>query len=131
MRLGLNKDLGFNENDRIENIRRVSEVAALMMDSGIYVLCCFISPFLQERDNLKNKFLSEDFVEIYVKTSLKEAEKRDTKGLYKKAKKGLIPNFTGINSPYEEPKNPDIILDTTKKSPEELAEVLFEFIKKK
>ena len=131
LRLGLNKDLGFNENDRIENIRRVSEVAALMMDSGIYVLCCFISPFLQERDNLKNKFLPEDFVEIYVKTSLKEAEKRDTKGLYKKAKKGLIPNFTGINSPYEEPKNPDIILDTTKKSPEESAEVLFEFIKKK
>ena len=130
LRLGLNKDLGFNEKDRIENIRRVSEVAELMMDSGIYVLCCFISPFLQERENLKNKFRSEDFLEIYVKTSLKEAKKRDTKGLYLRAEKGLIPNFTGINSPYEEPKNPDIILDTTKKSPEESADILFKFIKK-
>ena len=130
LRLGLNKDLGFNEKDRIENIRRVSEVAELMMDSGIYVLCCFISPFLQERENLKNKFRSEDFIEIYVKTSLKEAKKRDTKGLYLRAEKGLIPNFTGINSPYEEPKNPDIILDTTKKSPEESADILFKFIKK-
>ena len=130
LRLGLNKDLGFNEKDRIENIRRVSEVAELMMDSGIYVLCCFISPFLQERENLKNKFRSEDFIEIYVKTSLKEAKKRDTKGLYLRAEKGLIPNFTGINSPYEEPKNPDIILDTTKRSPEESADILFKFIKK-
>ena len=130
LRLGLNKDLGFNEKDRIENIRRVSEVAELMMDSGIYVLCCFISPFLQERENLKNKFRSEDFIEIYVKTSLKEAKKRDTKGLYSRAEKGLIPNFTGINSPYEEPKNPDIILDTTKRSPEESADILFKFIKK-
>ena len=100
------------------------------MDSGIYVLCCFISPFLQERENLKNKFRSEDFIEIYVKTSLKEAKKRDTKGLYLRAEKGLIPNFTGINSPYEEPKNPDIILDTTKRSPEESADILFKFIKK-
>ncbi len=130
LRLGLNKDLGFNEKDRIENIRRVSEVAELMMDSGIYVLCCFISPFLQERENLKNKFRSEDFIEIYVKTSLKEAKKRDTKGLYLRAEKGLIPNFTGINSPYEEPINPDIILDTTKKTPEESADILFKFIKK-
>lgn len=130
LRLGLNKDLGFNEKDRIENIRRVSEVAELMMDSGIYVLCCFISPFLRERENLKNKFRSEDFIEIYVKTSLKEAKKRDTKGLYLRAEKGLIPNFTGINSPYEEPINPDIILDTTKKTPEESADILFKFIKK-
>ena len=130
LRLGLNKDLGFNEKDRIENIRRVSEVAELMMDSGIYVLCCFISPFLQERENLKNKFRSEDFIEIYVKTSLKEAKTRDTKGLYLRAEKGLIPNFTGINSPYEEPINPDIILDTTKKTPEESADILFKFIKK-
>ena len=99
-----------------------------MMDSGIYVLCCFILLFYK-KENLKNKFRSEDFIEIYVKTSLKEA-KRDTKGLYSRAEKGLIPNFTGINSPYEEPKNPDIILDTTKRSPEESADILFKFIKK-
>ena len=87
LRLGLNKDLGFNEKDRIENIRRVSEVAVLMMDSGIYVLCCFISPFLQERENLKNKFRSEDFIEIYVKTSLKEAKKETLKDFIQEQKK--------------------------------------------
>ena len=128
LRLGLNKDLGFDEKDRIENIRRVSEVASLMLDSGMYVLCCFISPFSQEREHLKNKFSSDDFIEIYVKTSVEEAKKRDPKGLYAKAEEGLIPNFTGINSPYEEPTNPDIILDTDKHSAEKLTEKLFTFI---
>ena len=90
----------------------------------------FYFSFFTRKRKSKNKFRSEDFIEIYVKTSLKEAKKRDTKGLYSRAEKGLIPNFTGINSPYEEPKNPDIILDTTKRSPEESADILFKFIKK-
>ncbi len=131
LRLGLNKDLGFNEKDRIENIRRVSEVASLMLDSGIYVLCCFISPYLQEREYLKNKFSKEDFLEIYVKTSIDEAKKRDPKGLYAKAEKGLIPNFTGVNSPYEPPENPDIILDTDVSSPKELVENIMQIIHKR
>tara|TARA_B100002052_G_scaffold58743_1_gene51733 strand:+ start:6760 stop:8637 length:1878 start_codon:yes stop_codon:yes gene_type:complete len=130
LRLGLNRDLGFNEKDRIENIRRVSEVASLMLDAGIYVLCCFISPFAQEREQLKGKFDNDDFIEIYVKTTVDEAKKRDPKGLYAKAEKGLIPNFTGVNSPYEAPINPDIILDTGQKKPEELAEDLYKFINK-
>ena len=112
VRHGLNQDLGFSEPDRIENIRRVSEVAKLMLDAGIFVLSSFISPFEADRAMAKSIFDKNDFIEIYVHTSLKTAEKRDPKGLYKKARAGKIPNFTGISSPYEKPRNPDILIDT-------------------
>jgi bifunctional enzyme CysN/CysC len=124
VRHGLNKDLGFTEADRIENIRRITEVAHLMVDAGLVVLTAFISPFRAERDAARSSFESGEFVEIYVDTSLEIAEQRDVKGLYKKARKGEIPNFTGINSPYEKPENPDFTLSTSKASPEQLAEQL-------
>ena len=124
VRHGLNKDLGFTEADRIENIRRITEVAHLMVDAGLVVLTAFISPFRAERDVARSSFEDGEFVEIYVDTSLEIAEQRDVKGLYKKARKGEIPNFTGINSPYEEPENPDFTLSTSKATPEQLAEQL-------
>ena len=124
VRHGLNKDLGFTEADRIENIRRITEVAHLMVDAGLVVLTAFISPFRAERDAARASFEGGEFVEIYVDTALEIAEQRDVKGLYKKARKGEIPNFTGINSPYEEPENPDFTLSTSKASPEQLAEQL-------
>ena len=116
IRHGLNKDLGFNDNDRVENIRRVAEVAKLMCDAGLIVITAFISPFRNERDMARSLFQSGEFKEIFISTPLKIAEKRDPKGLYKKARKGEIPNFTGINSPYEKPLHPELSLDTSKTS---------------
>lgn len=118
VRLGLNKNLGFKETDRIENIRRVAEVAKLMNDAGLIVLASFISPFERDRQNAR-EIIRDCFVETYVSTPLKECEKRDAKGLYKKVRSGEIPNFTGISSPYEIPQNPEIEIDTTGKSIEE------------
>ena len=112
LRHGLNTDLGFTDADRVENIRRVGEVARLMVDAGVMVLCCFISPFRAEREMARSLFEDGEFVEIFVDTPLDIAESRDPKGLYKKARKGLIPNFTGISSPYEVPNNPEICLDS-------------------
>ena len=114
VRHGLNKDLGFTDKDRVENIRRVAEVAKLMVDAGIIVIASFISPFRIERQMVRSLFEKNDFKEIYISTPLKVAEKRDPKGLYKKARAGKIPNFTGISSPYEEPLNPDLIIETNK-----------------
>ena len=114
VRHGLNKDLGFTDKDRVENIRRVAEVAKLMVDAGIIVIASFISPFRIERQMARSLFEKNDFKEIYISTPLKVAEKRDPKGLYKKARAGKIPNFTGISSPYEEPLNPDLIIETNK-----------------
>ncbi len=111
VRHGLNKNLGFTEQDRIENIRRVSEVAKLMNDAGLIVLTSFISPFEQDRMEAK-RIIGDDYIEIYVSTPIEVCEERDVKGLYKKARSGEIPNFTGINSPYEEPINADIIINT-------------------
>jgi len=116
IRHGLNKDLGFNDNDRVENIRRVAEVAKLMCDAGLIVITAFISPFRTERDMARSLFQSGEFKEIFISTPLNIAEQRDPKGLYKKARKGEIPNFTGINSPYEKPLNPELSLDTSKTS---------------
>mgnify|MGYP000247415616 FL=1 len=116
IRHGLNKDLGFNDNDRVENIRRVAEVAKLMCDAGLIVITAFISPFRTERDMARSLFQSGEFKEIFISTPLKIAEQRDPKGLYKKARKGEIPNFTGINSPYEKPLHPELSLDTSKTS---------------
>ena len=114
VRHGLNKDLGFTDKDRVENIRRVAEVAKLMVDAGIIVIVSFISPFRIERQMARSLFEKDDFKEIYISTPLKVAEKRDPKGLYKKARAGKIPNFTGISSPYEEPLDPDLIIETDK-----------------
>ena len=108
LRHGLNTDLGFTDADRVENIRRVGEVAKLMVDAGIVVLCCFISPFKAEREMARALFEDGEFIEIFVDTPLDVAESRDPKGLYKKARTGEIPNFTGISSPYEAPQNPEL-----------------------
>lgn len=113
IRLGLNKNLGFKEKDRVENIRRIAEVAKLMNDAGLIVITSFISPYIKDRENAR-EIIGKDFIEIYVSTSLEECEKRDVKGLYKKARSGEIPEFTGISSPYEKPIAPNIEVDTLK-----------------
>ena len=116
IRHGLNKDLGFTDKDRVENIRRVAEVAKLMCDAGLIVITAFISPFRTEREMARSLFQSDEFKEIFISTPLKIAEQRDPKGLYKKARSGEIPNFTGINSPYEKPIKPELTIDTSKTS---------------
>ena len=115
------KDLGFTEADRIENIRRVGEVAKLMTDAGLIVLTAFISPFRAERELARSLTPDGEFIEVFIDTPLDVAEARDVKGLYKKARSGELKNFTGIDSPYEAPVNPEIRIDTTKLSPEEAA----------
>ena len=122
VRHGLNRDLGFTEADRIENIRRVGEVARLMTDAGLIVLTAFISPFRAEREMVRTMLPEGEFVEIFVDTPLEVAEARDVKGLYKKARAGQLKNFTGIDSPYEPPEAPDLRIDTTTTSPEQAAE---------
>ena len=124
LRHGLNKDLGFTEADRIENIRRITEVAHLMVDAGIVVLTAFISPFRAERRSARARFAEGEFIEVFMDTPLEVAEKRDVKGLYQKARRGEIPNFTGIDSPYEEPLEAEFKLSTEATTPEELAEQL-------
>lgn len=111
VRMGLNRNLGFEEADRVENIRRVAEVAKLMNDAGLIVLTSFISPFREDRRRAK-EIIGEDFIEVYVSTSLEVCEKRDVKGLYKAARQGKIADFTGISSPYEVPEQPDVTVDT-------------------
>ena len=118
VRMGLNNNLGFSDEDRVENIRRIAETAKLMNDAGLIVLTAFISPFRKDRRNA-NKIIGEDYIEVFVSTPLEECEKRDVKGLYKKAREGKVKNFTGIDSPYEAPKNADIVLDTVNYSVEE------------
>jgi bifunctional enzyme CysN/CysC len=122
VRHGLNKDLGFTEADRIENIRRVGEVAKLMTDAGLIVLTAFISPFRAEREIVRAMLPEAEFFEVFIDTPLEEAERRDVKGLYKKARSGQLKNFTGIDSPYEAPEKPEIHVDTMRESPEEAAE---------
>ena len=124
VRHGLNKDLGFTESDRIENIRRVGEVARLMADAGLVVLTAFISPFRAERAMVKAMMAEGEFVEIFVDTPLDVVEQRDIKGLYAKARAGELANFTGIDSPYEAPEAPDIRIDTTAMSPDAAAEAI-------
>lgn len=129
IRMGLNKDLGFSDEDRKENIRRIAEVAKLLSDTGIIVITAFISPFIEERKNAK-EIISKDnwknFFEVYVKADLEVCENRDPKGLYKKARAGEIKQFTGIDSPYEEPDRPFRLLDTTKWSAEQCANYLMQ-----
>jgi bifunctional enzyme CysN/CysC len=117
----LNRDLGFTEADRVENLRRVGEVAKLMVEAGLIVLVSFISPFKAERRAARELFGEGEFVEVHVSTPLAECEKRDVKGLYAKARKGELKNFTGIDSPYEAPEHAELTIDTSKQSPEECA----------
>jgi bifunctional enzyme CysN/CysC len=128
VRHGLNKDLGFTDKDRIENIRRVAEVAKLMCDAGLIVITAFISPFRSEREMARSLFHENDFKEIYISTPLKVAEKRDPKGLYKKARQGKIPNFTGIDSPYEKPTKPDLEINTSKTTLQESVQKILKII---
>ena len=124
VRHGLNKDLGFTETDRIENIRRIGEVARLMTDAGLIVLTAFISPFRAERQMVREMLADHEFIEIFVDTPLEVAEKRDVKGLYKKAREGKLKNFTGIDSPYEPPQEPEITVNTVAMTPEEAADYI-------
>ena len=126
VRHGLNKDLGFTEADRIENIRRVGEVAKLMTDAGLVVITAFISPFRSEREMVRKMMAPGEFIEIFIDTKLEDAERRDVKGLYKKARSGELKNFTGIDSPYEPPVTPEIHIDTSKLTPEQAADLIIE-----
>lgn len=129
IRLGLSRDLGFTESDRAENIRRVAEVSKLMLEAGLITLVSFISPFEAEREMARNLVGPEKFIEIFVDVPLAVAEQRDTKGLYKKAREGKIPNFTGIGSPYEKPRAPDLHLDTEKDSLAQSVEKVLDFLR--
>jgi len=129
VRHGLNRDLGFTEADRVENIRRVTEVARLMADAGLIVLASFISPFRAERDAARELVGEDRFCEVFVDTPIDVAERRDPKGLYKKARRGELANFTGIDSPYESPTSPDVRIDTTATSPEQAADRIVEFLR--
>ena len=124
VRQGLNKDLGFTEADRVENIRRIAEVAKLMMDAGMVVMTAFISPFKREREMARSLIGANDFIEVYVNTSIETCEQRDVKGLYKQARAGKIPNMTGINSPYEAPEAADYEVDTVNNSVEDITREL-------
>jgi bifunctional enzyme CysN/CysC len=126
LRHGLNKDLGFTDADRIENIRRVGEVAKLMADAGLIVITAFISPFRAERDMVRAMVADGEFLEIFVDAPLAEAEARDSKGLYAKARAGELANFTGIDSPYEAPETPDIRIDTMAMTAEQAADAIVE-----
>jgi bifunctional enzyme CysN/CysC len=128
LRHGLNRDLGFTDADRAENIRRVGEVARLMLDAGLIVLTAFISPFRAERDMVRGLCAPGEFVEIHVDTPLTEAERRDVKGLYRKARAGELRNFTGIDSPYEAPANPELRIDTTAMDAEAAAEAIVDWL---
>ena len=124
VRHGLNRDLGFTDADRVENIRRIAEVAKLMVDAGLIVSTAFISPFRAERRTARALVAEGEFIEVFIDTPLAVAEQRDPKGLYKKARRGDLKNFTGIDSPYETPENPEITIDTTALTPEQAAEMI-------
>jgi bifunctional enzyme CysN/CysC len=129
VRHGLNRDLGFTKEDRIENIRRIGEVAKLMTNSGLIVMCSFISPYRAERQMVRDMLGEDEFFEIFVDTPLKVAEERDVKGLYKRARAGEIKNFTGIDSEYQPPDNPDLRIDTTTTSPEDAADQIIDLLR--
>lgn len=131
VRHGLNKDLGFTDEDRVENIRRIGEVARLMVDSGLIVLTAFISPFRAERQMARALLEEDEFLEVFVETPLAIAEQRDPKGLYKKARSGDLKNFTGIDSPYEQPENPEMLVDTSNMSAEQCAEQIIRALRER
>jgi bifunctional enzyme CysN/CysC len=129
VRHGLNRDLGFTEADRVENLRRVSEVARLLVDAGLFVVVSFISPFRSERELARSRFEADEFIEVFVDTPIEECERRDTKGLYAKAHRGELINFTGVDSPYERPESPEVLLQTMKFTPEECVDRILQELK--
>ncbi len=131
IRHGLNKNLGFSPEDRSENIRRIGEVAKLFTDANIITITAFISPYRQDRDNARKLFQAGEFIEIYIKCPLEVCEQRDTKGLYKKARKGEVKEFTGISAPYEEPLSPELTIDTSKMSIEESTRTIIAYLEEK
>ncbi|MGA4719970.1 adenylyl-sulfate kinase [Fictibacillus nanhaiensis] len=131
IRNGLNRDLSFSDKDRSENIRRISEVSKLFVNNGTVVLTAFISPFIQDRVMAKNIISEEEFIEIYVSCPIDECEKRDPKGLYSKARNGEIPDFTGIDSPYEEPVSPALTIHTNEQNVSECVESILHYLKKR
>ena len=131
IRHGLNKNLGFSPEDREENIRRIGEVAKLFADTGLITMTAFISPYRKDRDKNRHLLAEGEFIEVLTKVSLPEAEKRDPKGLYKKARAGEIKEFTGIDAPYEEPHNPEITIDTDKLDLEESAQMVIRYLEEK
>lgn len=131
VRKGLNNDLSFAPEDRTENIRRIAETASLFIDAGIVVLAAFVSPYKKDRESVRKTVKDVNFVEIFIDTPIEECEKRDVKGLYEKARKGLIKDFTGINAPYEAPENPDIRIDTTETTIEEAVDNIIKKIQPK
>ncbi|MDX1686297.1 MAG: adenylyl-sulfate kinase [Saprospiraceae bacterium] len=131
IRTGINRDLGFSLDDRKENIRRIAEVAKLLVDAGLICICCFVSPTDEIRQQAKQIIGKEDFHMVYVKASLEACEERDVKGLYKKARKGEIKGFTGIDSPFEVPSQPDLIIDTESESPAGSARVVVNWIEQR
>lgn len=126
LRHGLSRDLGFNEADRVENIRRAAEVGRLMVDAGLIVLGAFISPFRADRAMARGLLADGEFLEVFLDTPLDVAEQRDPKGLYRKARRGELPNFTGIDSPYEAPETPELRIDTTRLTPQASAELVMD-----
>ena len=128
VRHGLNNDLGFTDADRVENIRRVAEVAKLMVDAGLIVITAFISPFISERKYARQILADNEFIEVFIDAPIEVCEARDPKGLYKKARSGQLENFTGIDSEYQKPQNPEIVLESSKKPPEELANYVLEYL---
>ena len=131
IRQGINKNLSFSPEDRTENIRRIGEIANLMIDAGLITLAAFISPYKKDRQGVKNIVGADNFIEIYVNTSIEECERRDVKGLYKKARNGEIKNMTGISSPYEAPVNPDFEVITDRQSVEESVDHILKFLNQK
>ncbi|AXG73163.1 adenylyl-sulfate kinase [Flavobacterium arcticum] len=131
IRMGINKGLGFNEEDRNENLRRIAEIAKLFVDAGMVTIAAFVSPLEKDRELVKDIIGADNFVEVFVHTSLKECENRDVKGLYKKARAGEIKNFTGINAPYEKPTTPDVLIETEKENIEAAIEKVVTFVKHK
>ena len=131
IRKGINKDLSFAPDDRTENIRRIAEISNLMLDAGVITLAAFVSPYIKDRQEVQQIVSTDNFIEIFVNTSLEECERRDVKGLYKKARSGEIKNMTGISAPYEAPVNPDLEVITDGQSIEESLEIIINFINKK
>ena len=128
VRMGLNKDLGFSPEDRTENIRRITEVAKLFADAGSIVLTAFISPYREDRDNARTIIGDNDFIEIFISADLSVCESTDPKGLYKKARAGEIKGFTGIDAPYEDPINPELVVETDKYNIEECAQIVVKYL---
>ena len=129
IRLGLNKDLGFSDQDRVENIRRIGEVAKLFADAGLIAITAFISPFRADRDMVRSLVAPGEFIEVFVKAPLEVCEQRDPKGMYKKARAGVIKQFTGIDSPYEEPLKPELVIDTAQLNLEQCTQLLLKTLR--